>query len=386
MSVPASNPLDTLTGQPMASQFVATAFAGPPAAGWIFHVFLFGIVANQMFAYMATPLYRNDVLITKTFLWTVIILDAATSAMNAFELFHYVTDQHRDADTLYIVLPVDAIPSITTGLVAALVQAFLARRALRLFLHHTVFKYTFLVLMGVSILVALVGAAGCGYLGIYLANGGTAENLLPFTYNAVSGAYLWICAFIDISISLALLLCLRRHIAGFNVNTDLTLRRVINLGMETAAITAGFATIGAAMAVSFPSTNIATTNVVLCFTEALGSLYVLSLLRTLSSRKSSSTSYDATTFGRTEPPRRQSPPIGIGSWMGRESRRHNVAGQVEVRREMVQVTQTDGDDVIIQVDGSDMSDGESKGPTRPLSAYESGLKGTLQRPEAAMWA
>lgn len=65
MSDPFQNPLNTLTGAPLASQFVATSYIGSPFAGWILSLLLFGMVASNFSNYLDTGLYKNDSIRTK---------------------------------------------------------------------------------------------------------------------------------------------------------------------------------------------------------------------------------------------------------------------------------------------------------------------------------
>lgn len=45
---------------------------------------------------LLADLYAKDPRSTKLLVWTVVILDIANTAMNAEQIFHYGTDQHRD--------------------------------------------------------------------------------------------------------------------------------------------------------------------------------------------------------------------------------------------------------------------------------------------------
>ncbi|KAM0749377.1 hypothetical protein T439DRAFT_48756 [Meredithblackwellia eburnea MCA 4105] len=244
---------------------------------------LFGVVVNTFWSYLASPLYPRDSVRTKIFVWTVVILDALATAINAWEIYHYGTWQDRTAAALYMVTPTDCLPPIVVGMVAALVQTYLARRAGRMFLQRRVLKTIFLCVIGVMILVAWVASIGSGIMNLEF-TWGTWEEALPFTYNNVTGTWLWISAGIDVIITVSLSWTLRKHIAGFNQNTDSMLRRLIRLGMQTAAYTSVFEVCGALFAVVFPPANIATVNVLFAFAFPLSSLYTLSLLATLSSR------------------------------------------------------------------------------------------------------
>lgn len=60
MPGPFENPLDSLTGTPVASQSIASSFIGPPLCGWVLNLILYGAVLSNFFNYLATPLYADD--------------------------------------------------------------------------------------------------------------------------------------------------------------------------------------------------------------------------------------------------------------------------------------------------------------------------------------
>lgn len=96
---------------------------------------------------------------------------------------------------------------------------------------------------------------------------------------------MWLSAAVDVSISTTLVVGMRRHLHGFNQSTDNAIRSIMKKAMLTASWTALFATCGALMSVVWPWTEVHTMDILFAFEVPLSSLYTLSLLTTLDSRK-----------------------------------------------------------------------------------------------------
>ncbi|KAI5475608.1 hypothetical protein MNV49_001118 [Pseudohyphozyma bogoriensis] len=285
MSTDSLDALNSLTGQTMASQFAATALLGPFIMGWTAHFALFGCMATNAFNYAGTDIYARDTWRTKLVLWAVVALDTATVGVNVWEMFFHSTVQRRDAATLFVSEYGDAVPIFLLGLESMIVQIYLARRAARLFQRREILKQTFLCAIYLLAFVAFLASTGTGTFGVFIASGHRTEYG-GINFNSLFGAYLWIAAGIDLIVTVALVFSLRRHIVGFNQTTDHALQRIINLAMRTAAFTAIISTLGAVFGTCFPPDRISTIDAVFAFTSPLGSLYALSLISTLASRKS----------------------------------------------------------------------------------------------------
>lgn len=91
-------------------------------------------------------------------------LDFAASFINAHEMFHYGTNQHRDYAALYATRPIDAVPPLLCAVIALLVQSFLLKRASTMFDHHLLRKYVFVGL--IALLEAMSFLAACGVFAI----------------------------------------------------------------------------------------------------------------------------------------------------------------------------------------------------------------------------
>ncbi|KAI5479416.1 hypothetical protein MNV49_003560 [Pseudohyphozyma bogoriensis] len=161
-----------------------------------------------------------------------------------------------------------------------IVQIYLARRAVGPILRRIILFATYLIAT-----VAYLANTGAGIFGMfYSANISTTYGAINF--NLLYGIFLWLSAATDIILTGALVYSLRRHIIGFSDSTDSSLRRIINLAMRTAAFTSFISTLGAIFSTSFPSSQISTINALFAFTSPLGSLYALSLVATLASKRS----------------------------------------------------------------------------------------------------
>ncbi|KAM0751457.1 hypothetical protein T439DRAFT_325592 [Meredithblackwellia eburnea MCA 4105] len=278
---PYSDPLNTLTGQPIASQAVADAFLGPALAGWIVQVVLWGAVCSNTLSYTGSAKYARDSRWTKNLMYLVVLLDTAVAGINIAELFYYGKSQKRDEMSLFLTLPMDGAPPALIGTTAVCVQGYLAHRAARLFQRRPTTRKIFLGVMGFLMLLAWMASAGSSALFLMYDNG-TVWKAAPFTFNNLAGCWMWISASIDVIITLTLYFELRKHISGFNVTTDSLLRRLMRGAMKTAAYTSFLALVGAVCGVSFKIEQISTSDILMAFTSPLAGLYTLSFLYNLS--------------------------------------------------------------------------------------------------------
>ncbi|KAK4704609.1 hypothetical protein P7C70_g1604, partial [Phenoliferia sp. Uapishka_3] len=138
--------------------------------------------------------------------------------------------------------------------------------------------------MGTLILTTFFAGLGSAIIGFMYLNG-TEDLALPFTVNILLGVNMFISAVIDTTITVALIISLSGMVAGFNSETDGTIRRIMRLSAETGLPTTVCAVLGAFMAVVFPMDQITTVNIVWAFVWPLPSLYAFSLISTLAARK-----------------------------------------------------------------------------------------------------
>ncbi|KAM0751928.1 hypothetical protein T439DRAFT_325112 [Meredithblackwellia eburnea MCA 4105] len=276
------DPNDSLTGIPVASQHFTNAVLGPVIVGWTVNLITWGIMISAFLSYISSRIHRSDGKRTKIVLYIVVMLATAQSSLVFWSLYHYATWQARDVNTLYSQTTVDCLLTLFVSFEAVIVQLFLAHRAAFLFSNNT-YRIIFYIWIILGVLCSLFGAMG--YLGLSLAMlKGTWSPNFPLTFGIAVGSWLWGAAVTDVSISIGLCCLLSKRIVGFNPANDSMLRRLIRLALEAAAYTAVMAAIGAICSDSFSATSIYS-NTSGAFWQPLSSLYALSLIITLSSRR-----------------------------------------------------------------------------------------------------
>ncbi|KAL8277306.1 hypothetical protein RQP46_010259 [Phenoliferia psychrophenolica] len=189
---------NAITNATMAGQQLADALMGPPFMGWMLNVGVFGLVIGRFFDYTYSQLYAEDPWHTKAVLWTVMAL-------------------------------------CTTSVGVSVGQLLRDRRVVRLFLLVGVGSMA-VVAFGFSIAVSVLYATGS-------ANTKSVE----FTQEIFDQFHTVDMCDVDIAISAALYLVVRRLIAGFNPSTDSAIVRLIKLSVETASYTSLVAIGGALM-------------------------------------------------------------------------------------------------------------------------------------------
>ncbi|KAL8278090.1 hypothetical protein RQP46_009550 [Phenoliferia psychrophenolica] len=280
-----NNTYDTIL-RPSASQDIATRTLAPLFAGWICNLVIFGMVSTSFFTHFGTSYYRRDTRNLKILVWVVVLLAAVCAAINCAQIMHYGVSQERGYDHLFvnIVQPYDNVPSVFLAFIAALTQGFLTHRASKLLGANRRAFHAFRILMGILIVVAFLAGLGSAIIGFMYLNG-TQDLALPFKVNVLLAVNMYVSAGIDATITVALIVSLRGMVAGFNSETDGTVRRMMRLAAETGLPTTVVATVGALMGSVFPMDDISTVNIVWAFVWPLPSLYAFSLIATLAARK-----------------------------------------------------------------------------------------------------
>ncbi|KAM0750235.1 hypothetical protein T439DRAFT_326186 [Meredithblackwellia eburnea MCA 4105] len=250
--------------------------------GWLVHIVLWGGIASLVASYTGTEQYARDSKWTKIAMWAAVLLDTAAASVNFVEAYHYGVTQKRDADSLFLILTMDGMPPVLAGSCQAIVQAFLATRAARLFQRQKRTRWAFLGTVGFFIFMGWLSSIGATIMFI-MYDIGKGAQILPFSFNILSGTWMWCCAASDVCITSALIISLRKHIAGFNNVTDSRVRRVMSAAWKTASITTFLGVIGAICGVAFPITELATSDILFAFMGPLPALYVISLMVNLSS-------------------------------------------------------------------------------------------------------
>ncbi|KAK4050727.1 hypothetical protein OIO90_004949 [Microbotryomycetes sp. JL221] len=248
MSTLQPDPLDTLTGIPVASQEYATGILGPGFIGWGFQLLTYGIAANMLLNYARSPLYQRDSTRTKIVLWCTMLAASSQTALSFNAMFHYGTEQHRDAVTLYAQTYPDCFITLPTAISGAFVQTFFVSRASKL-IHVQVLRILFLLFSGLLIVASLLGGFAFVVISFLDKNGKPVPEL--FDFNVTTGLWLVGGASADIVVTGCLVFILRKNIHGFNKNTDSIMRQLIKLAIETASYTTIFAICAAVLSFSF---------------------------------------------------------------------------------------------------------------------------------------
>ncbi|KAM0753932.1 hypothetical protein T439DRAFT_322819 [Meredithblackwellia eburnea MCA 4105] len=266
---------------PAASQAFVDSIMGPPIAGWMANIFLWGYVMSNFVYYVQSPLHQKDRPAIKYTLYIVILLGLTQTALDFESLYHYATWQVRDSNTLFSQTATDCFATFFVGIEGAIVQVYLSMRASALF-ENKLYKTIYFFFVGIGVLSGLVGSICYLALSILLRMG-KLDSALPMDFPVATGMWLWGCAFVDVLISASLCVLLSKRIVGFNQSTDNILRRLISLALQTASYTAVCALMGAILSYAFPADSL-NANSSAAFWIPLTSLYAFAFITTLNSR------------------------------------------------------------------------------------------------------
>lgn len=114
--------------QPTAGQQATTILLAPSVIGWMLALFGCGYVTSVANAYIGGDLFRRDPVRLKIAAVIIPLLVLISAAINAAEIFHYLTFQGRAFEDIAGIVAADCIVLLPQALVAALVQVSLAHR------------------------------------------------------------------------------------------------------------------------------------------------------------------------------------------------------------------------------------------------------------------
>ncbi|KAK4050845.1 hypothetical protein OIV83_003267 [Microbotryomycetes sp. JL201] len=281
MSASEPNPLDTLTGIPVADQAYATGILGPGFVGWGVQLLFYGVAANMFLNYVRSSLFARDRPVTKAVLMVTMLAATAQTGLTFNSLFHYGTSQRRDAVTLYAQTYPDCFITLPSAISGSCVQTFFVWRA-GLLIHRKSLKIAFLTFSALLIVASLLG--GCAFVVISFMDKNGLAIPEAFDFNVTTGLWLVGGASADIVVTLCLVYILRSHMHGFNRTTDSIMRQLIKLAIETASYTTIFAICAAVLSFAFTDGS-TLSNSALAFYLPLSAFYVISLLVNLSARE-----------------------------------------------------------------------------------------------------
>ncbi|ORY79267.1 hypothetical protein BCR35DRAFT_332057 [Leucosporidium creatinivorum] len=266
-----------------ADQAFADAVLGPPFMGWATQILFAGIAFNMCFNYVSSSQFSADSRRLKLLLLGVMTCLVAQCCLTYIAMYHYGTWQLRDSVTLYGQTAADCWTTFPSGIVGAMVQSYLLKRASALFRRRWL-RYLFI---GFSALVILAGFFGAMlYVALsYLLRANELDKVpATLSFNFALGLWSFCSALVDLIITISLVFVLKAKIMGFSDRTDGILRKLIHLSVATAVPTTIVAIMGAALAFAFPDNEHAT-NSPTAFWLVLPSLYSCSFLSTLAARE-----------------------------------------------------------------------------------------------------
>ncbi|ESK96712.1 hypothetical protein Moror_6729 [Moniliophthora roreri MCA 2997] len=270
--------IHTLMGSP------AEIAHGPMFVGFLFNMFLFGIVTLQVYNYLVT--FSNDRLWLKIFVVSLYVANILNTVFIAVYLYNSLIANFGDVQNLFVANWVFATDPVLTGIIAAMAQLFFAWRV------RIVTSSNWLGLLVVACtLVGLAGAVAsmAGVLHhprfiefrifkasvlVWLMGGCVADIAIAL----ILVEYLWVgtnC--LELCITLLKLDTQRKHKTGFH-SSDQLVDRIIRMTVQTGLTTSVCAIVDLVFFLVNP------TGLHLIFNFPLAKLYTVSLMSSLNSR------------------------------------------------------------------------------------------------------
>ncbi|GAA6033897.1 hypothetical protein JCM8097_000392 [Rhodosporidiobolus ruineniae] len=268
--------------RPMTQQ-ESESLLGPCSVGWALATWLSGMYFVLHVQYIQSRQYARIVAPVKVTIWAVFLLVMVFTGMCIAEQWSWntttnVTLLHALNGNVY-----ESFPPLVAGLISSAVQALLTIRTATL-ISHPPYRYAFVGFLCLAIAWSLTASVlvCASNLVVFYAN---RPGIGPWSFNNSLAAYLWTSAGIDLIISTALALTLRRRVAGFNEKTDSLLNKLVKVSLQTAAYTTILAIIGATTASIYGTLDPTKAFIDYAFWPPLPACYGISLYTTLSTRR-----------------------------------------------------------------------------------------------------
>ncbi|GAA6064025.1 hypothetical protein JCM10212_004257 [Sporobolomyces blumeae] len=255
------------------------ALIGPCAAAYNVQFFLFGIFVQQVLSYGD---FSSHSRLSRWAIGIVLALNVVFTALVFEDSYEQSASADRTVLSLFNGSTVWQFLPFLNGLIAAVAEGFLTIRAGAFFTNRHA-KAAFYVWQGGLIILVLFGSAASLAEGLVAIYDPEANETIP--YNTAVSLWLWACAAADVSISVALAWNLHQRIAHFNASTDSTIRRLIVIGLRTAAYTAILSVAGALMSSIYSGSDPSRVGIPAAFWVPTSALYGISLFTTLSSSR-----------------------------------------------------------------------------------------------------
>lgn len=256
------------------------ALIGPCTAGYQVQFILFGILIQQVVSYGEE--FKSHSRLSWITVAVVVGLNVVFTAICFHDGYDLAASSDRTVINLFNGSVLWQFLPFLNGLIAAVAESFLTMRAGAFFANKTA-KLAFYIWQGCLIVLVLFGSIGSLVQGIIGVVSPYSEEKIP--YNTAVSLWLWACAAADVSISIALSYNLNQRIAHFNTATDSVLRKLILMGLRTAAFTSILSVAGAIISSLYSGWDPYKVDIPIAFWVPTSALYGISLFTTLTSTR-----------------------------------------------------------------------------------------------------
>ncbi|KAM5537040.1 hypothetical protein V8D89_009369 [Ganoderma adspersum] len=241
-------------------------FYGPLLLGIMLNILLYGVMITQTYLYFS--MYRDDRLWLKIFVLVLLFCDTVNTALDIAAIYVPLINKFGDLEALTMSTWMFASDSVTTAVIAALVQFFFAWRLKVLTTNNCIVGIVL-----VCAVIQLLGGIGCT---IALVLEPSFAEVRRYRFMGI----IWnvSAALADVIIAATLVWHLWKHKTGVPV-TDNMINKIIRLTVQTGFVTALFAVM--TLILYF----VLTSGYDLLFHMPLAKLYTNSLMSTLNSRR-----------------------------------------------------------------------------------------------------
>lgn len=309
---------------------LAHAIIGPCIAGYQCQVLLCGILIQQFISGRGD--FKTHAKLSKYTAIVVVALNLVYTALCFEDGYTLAVGTDRTLDTLATGSIQSQFLPLFNGLIAASAETFLTLRAGAFFLNRKA-KIAFYVLESALVLLVLFGSTASCAVGAVSYYRPDEPDIMP--YNTVVAIWLWASAAADCSISIALAYNLHKRIAHFNETTDSVLRKLIMIGLRTAAFTAILSLVAATISSIYSGHDASAVAISIALWIPTGALYGISLFTTLSATRSVVEKRLGSSPSTTSKPVRRRSHRGGGSASQRLSSHVPVPLEINVHREVV---------------------------------------------------
>ncbi|GAA6047485.1 hypothetical protein JCM3770_005770 [Rhodotorula araucariae] len=263
---------------------LASTMIGPMAMGYIFEILFYGAFCTLFISHCVSGEFqRMPGRIHKIMLGTLFFLVTVCSAVTLDALWKLAVLQDRRINTI-AVGPVESCSlTLLSGLIGAITQAALARRA-GTFIENRKIRWLFYMCLAALVVVSVFGSLAATVFGFIWAVQ-TPNYFNTLNWSTCVAIWLWSAAVADCVICGALAWSLGRRVAGFNSRTDSLLKRLAWYSVRSASYTAIVAVGGAVAGSLYGDSVLEWTNLTVAFWAPMPPLYGIAYFTTTSSSR-----------------------------------------------------------------------------------------------------